>query len=429
MELYDADKLFVGYIGVVYYNAFYDRKIEKNELIITKKIFSDSDLYHNIFSDEKYKVFSQFASKGESCIITPQSLTSFITKKYNNNNKLKNLPTIKKIFNGESLNKTELKKLLIALNSNNFYITLKNVSEDIIDKKKSDIKLNYITNLTNKKYKLQPTIGRDIEIKQTITSLIQNNKGTLLVGERGVGKTSIVDEISYRISKKEIPNFFKNKKIIELNFNTLNISIDSIEENIIDIIELAKKDNLIIFIDGLENINNTNILRTLKYEIERNDLKVIATINSNNIIKIFNDDIFNKVIINEPDFENLSKIINKVFNDYSIINNIKLLDEEIMTNLIVALIDFTAIENRIITDCSTQPINYDIHNPGLIIEIINAIFADAIVNNNKQLTIENILFGINFCNKIKENVKNNFSKELKTSLNIIHTYKELKKLC
>ena len=427
MELYDADKLFVGYCGIVYYDWGYE--VKKEELVITTLSTYDSNLYFNIFSAKKYKIFSTLkVSEGDYCILNPITLTSFVSKKYNNNMKLQNLSIIKKILNGESLNKTELKKLIIALNSKNLYKTLSNITEETSDKKKFDIKINFITTLTNKKYKLNPTTGRDNEIKQILTSLAQNRKATILIGERGVGKTSIVDEISHKISKNDIPNFLKNKKIIELNFNILNMDKNSIKQNIIDIVATAIKDDSIIFIDGLEDINNANILNILKYEFEKNNLKVIATINSNNINKDINDDIFNKIIIDEPDEDTLKQIISRVFYEYSAINNIKPLNEEALNIIITTLINLTKIENRILTNCSNRPINYDIYNPGLIIGIIDIMFADAKVNNNNELTISNILYGINSCGRIKEDIKNNYSRELKDSLNLTSLYKTHKLL-
>lgn len=428
MELYDSNKVFIAEMGYVKKDQ-YEAKINRNEyvFVISNSDYTNRD-FIDVFSKNHYKYFSyKDCEHNDLAIFDVKNLANFIAKECKTHKKLHNLSIIKKIINGELLNETELKKLLFAINNENIYKILSD-NTNLKKTNNSNIKLNYITTLSNKKYKLEPTTGRDIEIKKILTSIALNNKATLLIGERGVGKTSIVDEISYRISKKEIPEFFKNKKIIELNFSILNTDIDSIEENIIEIIERAKIDNLIIFIDGLENINNLSILKILKYEIEKNNLKVIATINSNNIIKIYNDDIFNKIIIDEPDDENLKQIIKKIFTDYSSINNIKLLEEETIDSLILNLIKLTDTENRILSDCSNQPVNYDMHNPGLIIEIIDRIFADAIINNNSKLTIENILYGISSCNRIKEDIKNTTIKELKSSLLIYETYHTMKKL-
>ena len=60
------------------------------------------------------------------------------------------------------------------------------------------------------------------------------------------------------------------------------------------------------------------------------------------------------------------------------------------------------MENRILINSSNKPINYEMHNPGLIIEIIDKIFASAKVDNNKELKIENIIYGISTCDKIKK---------------------------
>ena len=428
MKLYDVNEIFIAELGCVKKQGG-RATITGNEhvFVMTNNHDSNGD-FIDVFSKKIYNFFSYMnCEDNEIAAFGQETLTGFIAKKCKNNKKLTNLSIIKKIINGELLNEIELKKLLFAINSGNIYKILSSDNASIINKTlpnnnkqknyNSSIKLNYFITLPQKKYKLQPTIERDNEIKKILTSLAQKKKATLLVGERGVGKTSIVDEISHRISKKEIPNFLKNKKIIELNFNILNISIDSIEENIIDIIATAIKDDLIIFIDGLDNINNPNILNILKYEIEKNNLKVIATINSENDNKLYADDIFNRIIVNEPNEKQLALIISKTLNTYIKSSSIKLgqITNEKLTEI---LINLTKLENRILSNCSNKPINYDMYNPGLVIEIIDAMFADAIINNNSELTIENILYGINFSNRIKEDIKINIEKELKTLIKV-----------
>ena len=70
--------------------------------------------------------------------------------------------------------------------------------------------------LNNKNYIVAPTIGREKELKNLMITLAQDKKRPLIVGESGVGKTSIVDELAYRIRTGQVPGFLQGKIIVEI---------------------------------------------------------------------------------------------------------------------------------------------------------------------------------------------------------------------
>ena len=77
--------------------------------------------------------------------------------------------------------------------------------------------------LTEKALKgeLDPVIGRDKEIKRVLEILSRRTKNNpLLIGEAGVGKTAIVEELSKMISTGDVPMSLKNKRIISLDMAT-----------------------------------------------------------------------------------------------------------------------------------------------------------------------------------------------------------------
>ena len=68
---------------------------------------------------------------------------------------------------------------------------------------------------------VDPVIGRDKEIKRVLEILCRRTKNNpLLIGEAGVGKTAIVEELSRLISIGEVPMSLKNKRIISLNMSS-----------------------------------------------------------------------------------------------------------------------------------------------------------------------------------------------------------------
>ena len=62
--------------------------------------------------------------------------------------------------------------------------------------------------------KLDPVVGRDDEIRRIIQILSRRTKNNpILIGEPGVGKTAIVEGLSQRITRNDVPNDLKEKKI------------------------------------------------------------------------------------------------------------------------------------------------------------------------------------------------------------------------
>ena len=72
--------------------------------------------------------------------------------------------------------------------------------------------------LNKNSYLSSPTIGREKELKNLMITLAQSKKSPLIVGESGVGKTTIVEELVYRITTGDVPKFLQGKIILEINF-------------------------------------------------------------------------------------------------------------------------------------------------------------------------------------------------------------------
>lgn len=79
----------------------------------------------------------------------------------------------------------------------------------------------YGEDLTKKQYITNPAIARDEEIKRAIIILLTPEKSALLVGKPGIGKTAIVEGISYLIQKNLVPDALKGYRIVRLNSTSL----------------------------------------------------------------------------------------------------------------------------------------------------------------------------------------------------------------
>ena len=144
----------------------------------------------------------------------------------------------------------------------------------------------YGENLTAKEYITDPAISRDEEIRQCIITLLTPEKSALLVGKPGIGKTSIVEGIAYRIQKGLVPDALKGYELYKINFTSLmgNTVIDSQTEARVDLLvkELEKRDKTIIFIDETHVLisrtreSGIDFANMLKAGLDRGTIKMIG---------------------------------------------------------------------------------------------------------------------------------------------------------
>lgn len=102
-------------------------------------------------------------------------------------------------------------------------------------------------------------IGHDQEVETLVSTLGKiSNKNALLVGEAGVGKSSIILGVAQKINHGDVPIQLRDKKIVELDINQL-IAYSQNQSNMEEVIiksmtELANAGNTILYIDEIQEI-------------------------------------------------------------------------------------------------------------------------------------------------------------------------------
>ncbi|KZT25315.1 P-loop containing nucleoside triphosphate hydrolase protein [Neolentinus lepideus HHB14362 ss-1] len=89
---------------------------------------------------------------------------------------------------------------------------------------KGDALKEYSVDLTEmaRQGKLDPTIGRDEEIRRTIQILSRRTKSNpVLIGPPGVGKTAILEGLASRIVAKEVPESLQNKRVLSIDLSAI----------------------------------------------------------------------------------------------------------------------------------------------------------------------------------------------------------------
>ncbi len=262
--------------------------------------------------------------------------------------------------------------------------------------------------------------NREKEIQQIFQILMRKNKcNPLLIGEAGVGKTAIVEEIQKRLNKNDVP-----KEL--LNYNILNIDLSSIvagtkyrgdfEEKINNLLKSVESEKIILFIDEIHTLVHAGGAEgaisagdIIKPYLSRGNIKCIGATTLYEYHKYFEIDSalnrrFQKVIISEPDYYKTVDILNKLKKSYEKYHNVSIND-----NLINEIV---SIANKYITNKN---------NPDKSIELLDSCCTNARYNECNIVDINN-LYNV-FEYKFNINIKNKKIKDiLDNKLVILSSY-------
>ncbi len=144
----------------------------------------------------------------------------------------------------------------------------------------------YGEDLTAKEYITNPAIKREEEIGKMTMILLTPEKSALLVGKAGIGKTSIVEGLAYRIINGTVPERLKGYRVIKVNSAALvgKVQYQGKEEMVISLLveELKRMDKIILFIDEIHTLIGSkdggpmDLANILKPAIDRGMVKIIG---------------------------------------------------------------------------------------------------------------------------------------------------------
>lgn len=377
------------------------------EIIKGKLSKGSSEIDYVLYSKEILKAV-------EECLLTEDTLREDIT--------LTSLLTA--LLNDET---SDIYKTLKLLNINikklkNDINNLNNINNNLMIKQIAT-NLNEEAKLSN----LDPVIGRDKEIENIIEILARKNKNNpLLIGEAGVGKTAIVEELARRITKKEVPNFLYGTTIYNLNIGSLIAGTKyrgEFEEKLTKIIkELEMSPNVIVFIDEVHTIVGAggaegaiDASNILKPALARGKIKIIGATTTLEYKKTIEKDKaldrrFQKAYIKEPTIEETTNIINKIKKNYEEYHSVYI-PKDILK----------------ITINLTDKYLKDRQNPDKTIDILDEMCAKASLskkNNTKEKIINSIAKLKNKKNKYLLN--GNIKEALKIKNKILNEEQKLK---
>ncbi len=193
--------------------------------------------------------------------------------------------------------------------------------------------------------KLDPVIGRQMEIERVIQILARRNKNNpALIGEPGVGKTAIVEGLAQRIIAGEVPAPLLGKRVLQLDVGSLvagTMYRGQFEERLKRVIEELKTTGAILFIDEVHMLvgagaagSSVDAANILKPALSRGELQVIGATTLDEYRKHIESDAalerrFQPIVVNEPSVEETIQILQGVRRMYEEHHRLVISDEAV----------------------------------------------------------------------------------------------------
>ena len=265
--------------------------------------------------------------------------------------------------------------------------------------------------LLAKKGKLDPVIGRDLEIERVAQILTRRKKNNpVLIGEPGVGKTAIIEGLAQRIIRKTVPRILHNQRILSLDIASIVAGTKyrgQFEERLKSIMtELEVNENLIIFIDELHTIvgaggssGSLDASNMFKPSLARGDIHCIGATTLDEYRKSIEKDgaldrRFQKIIINPPSVRESVEILDGLKEKYEEHHGVLYSDKAIKACVYLAdrYISDKFLPDKAIDILDEAGARAHMHNLNVPKKIIKIEANLQIIREEKELKVDSQLF-------------------------------------
>ena len=275
----------------------------------------------------------------------------------------------------------------------------------------------YAYNMTARAYLTNPAIGREEEISDLELILLSPKKSPILIGEAGVGKTSIVEGLSWLLQQGNVPELLKNRKIFKLTTTSLLSGtkyVGEMEERMQSLMkELEKYPEVILFIDEIHTIvgagstesSNNDISNMLKPFIDRGDVKIIGATTKQEYLDYILPD----------------KALSRRFYPVSVDEPNPSVTLDILKGTIPAIEQQTGVSNPfseattdeflkqliLLSSADNQPKDRLTRRPELPLTLLEMAFSHAALRSAKELSFDDIISSVRHTNLLKKEIKQN----------------------
>ncbi|MEO0947647.1 MAG: AAA family ATPase, partial [Cyanobacteria bacterium J06641_5] len=214
--------------------------------------------------------------------------------------------------------------------------------------------------------RLDPTIGRDEEIRRTIQILSRRTKNNpVLIGEPGVGKTAIAEGLAQRIASGDVPQSLRDRQLIGLDIGALVAGtkyVGTLEERLRDILKEVtdSQGQIILFIDEVHTIvgagasenSSMDVANLLKPMLARGELRCIGATTPDEYRQYIEKDTalerrFQQVYVEQPSVEDAVSILRGLKERYEVHHGVRITDSALVA---AAMLSKRYISDRFLPD-------------------------------------------------------------------------------
>lgn len=197
--------------------------------------------------------------------------------------------------------------------------------------------------------KIDPVIGREVEIRRVMEILSRRTKNNpILIGDPGVGKTAIVEGLAQKIIDQSVPTPLKDKELLVLDFAQLLAGAKfrgEFEERLKSVIKAVEdaEGKYVMFIDELHTLvgggaaeGSVDAANMLKPALARGTLRMLGATTVNEYRKYIEKDPalarrFQPVMVDEPTVEDTISILRGIKQKYELHHGIRITDNAIIS--------------------------------------------------------------------------------------------------
>jgi ATP-dependent Clp protease ATP-binding subunit ClpC len=196
--------------------------------------------------------------------------------------------------------------------------------------------------------KLDPVIGREVEIRRVMQILNRRTKNNpVIIGEAGVGKTAVVEGLAQKIVSGDVPENIKDKRLLALDMGAMIAGSKfrgEFEERLKAVIDEIKRaeGEVIIFIDEMHQVVGAGAAEgaidastMMKPALARGELRVIGATTLDEYRKYIEKDPalerrFSPVFLDEPSVDETIEILRGLRPKYEAHHKVRISDDAII---------------------------------------------------------------------------------------------------
>ena len=202
--------------------------------------------------------------------------------------------------------------------------------------------------------KLDPIVGRDVEISRVMQTLIRRTKNNpVMIGGAGVGKTALAEGLAQRIASGDVPFELRSKRVLALDMGSLLAGSKfrgEFEERLKAVMDEVRQSNgqVMLFIDEIHTVvgagstdGSLDASNMMKPALARGELQCLGATTEEEYTRYIESDAalerrFQPILVEEPNIDTSIEMLKALRPKYEAHHKLKIQDKAIESSAILS---------------------------------------------------------------------------------------------